>query len=156
MNREQIVHQAAERGYFSDRIRRYVEEHNPDLLENEDSERIVGGYTLEAIQLYLTFDRTGIPSYEAVERALTETLESISSPLGVLRIFVEEHTAILGHLTGQNEPGEPNALRLLLLQNRHLVEAVSTAPTEEEVKTARRNLFLGVMDTLRNQAFPQS
>lgn len=80
-------------GYFSNRIRKYMAEHHPDRMERGDAEKQVEAMTEEAIQLFLSYDQAGMPTYESLERALVETLESISTPYTSLEEFIEKQAS---------------------------------------------------------------
>ncbi len=155
MGQDPLNSEAAEEGYFANRIRNYLKKNHPDLLENKDSEQMVRIITQNSIGLFQSYDQTGMPLFEALELALVETLESITSPFGVLREFMDEHLTLLEYLTGQKTP-DAEVMYVLLPQNRVQVLELVAATTEKEVKVARRNLHLGIRETLRNFQDPQS
>ena len=143
-------------GYFSNRIRHYLIEHHPDLVKAENFHKKAEAYAQQAIQLFLAYDQAGMAAYEAMDRALVETLEGIRSPNGILTDFLMDHRKILVALYPKVEIEEPQVLQTILRENYRQLLAVMNAPTPEVAKRARQKLFQGVLKTLSETSPPTS
>ncbi|MBU1821241.1 MAG: hypothetical protein KKG00_06990, partial [Bacteroidetes bacterium] len=94
--------------------------------------------------------------YEAMDRALVETLEGIRSPYKILTDFLTDHRKILGYLYPKVEIEEPQVLQTILRDNYSQLLAVMNEPTPEEAKRARQKLFQDVLKTLSETTPPTS
>jgi len=143
-------------GYFLNRIRHYLFEHHPDLVEAENFHKQAEAYAQQAIQLFLAYDQSGMAAYEAMDRALVETLEGIRSPYAILTDFLMDHRKILGYLYPKVEIDEQKVVQTILCDHYSQLLAVMNAPTPEEEKRVRQNLFQGVLKTLSETPPPTS
>lgn len=80
-----------EHGYFTDRILHYLLEYHRDLVQGPDLASFLKAQSGAAIDRYLDYDRAGLSDSEACEKALSETLSKIRSPLSALRELAAEH-----------------------------------------------------------------
>lgn len=135
-------------GYFENRIKKYLTDYHPDLIQSQDSESRLSALTQDAITLFQALDRAEMGTYEAMERALTETLESITSPYDILKDFILENQTFLTYATGIEELDEPDLVMHILVENTATVFALQMATTPEDVVRANKELLSGVRKTL--------
>ncbi len=135
-------------GYFENGIKIYLTEHHPDLTRSQDFETQLSELTQDAITLFQAFDRAGMSTYEAMERALSETLESITSPYNILKDFLLENRTFLTYATGIEDLDEQNLVMHILVKNTATVTALQMSTAPEDAVKANKNLLSGVMKTL--------
>ncbi|GHB86214.1 hypothetical protein [Persicitalea jodogahamensis] len=135
-------------GYFENRIKNYLTDYHPDLIQSQDFETHLSELTQDAITLFQAFDRAGMATYEAMERALTETLESIISPYDILKDFLLENQTFLTYATGIEDLDELDLVMHILVENTATVSALQMATTPEDVVRANKELLSGVRKTL--------
>lgn len=135
-------------GYFENSIKKYLLEHHPDLILEEGIQNHLAELTQDAIALFQAYDRAGMPTYEAMDRALTETLESISSPYGILKDFLIENETFLIYATGIEDLHEQDLVLKVLAENTEQISAIQMATTPEEMSLANKELLNGVRKTL--------
>ncbi|WP_373514817.1 hypothetical protein [Persicitalea sp.] len=135
-------------GYFENGIKKYLTDHHLDLIQSQDFETHLAELTQDSITLFQAFDRAGMATYEAMERALTETLESITSPYDILRDFILENQTFLTYATGIEELDEQDIVMHILVENTATVFALQMATTPEDVVRANKELLSGVRKTL--------
>jgi hypothetical protein len=140
-------HQA---GYFENGIKKYLAEHHPDLTKSQYFETHLSELAQDAITLFQAYDRAGISTYEAMERALTETLESITSPYDILKDFLLENRTFLTYATGIENLDEQDLVMHILVENAATVSALQKATEPEDMVKANKELLSGVRKTLRS------
>ena len=143
-----ITNENHQSGYFEKGIKKYLIEHHPDLIRGEGIEIHLMELTEDALTLFQAYDRAGMPTYEALERALTETLECISSPYGILKDFLLENETFLNYTTGIEDLDEQDLVLKLLAENAEQISAIQLAVTPGEIYQANKELLLGVRKTL--------
>lgn len=100
-----------EHGYYSDRILNYLLEYHPDLALGPDLSGFLKAQSEAAIDRYLDYDKSGLGDSEATERALSETLSLIRSPLSVLRELASDQFG-----QARAESSFPDAMLLSFLE----------------------------------------
>jgi len=135
-------------GYFENSIKKYLLDYHPDLVQEEGIQNHLAELTQDTIDLFQAYDRAGMPTYEAMERALTETLESISSPYGILKDFLIENETFLTYATGIEDLNEQDLVLKVLVENTEQISAIQMAATPEEMNQANKELLNGVRKTL--------
>lgn len=135
-------------GYFENSIKKYLLDYHPDLIQQAGIQNHLAELTQDTIDLFQVYDRAGMPTYEAMERALTETLESISSPYGILKDFLIENETFLTYATGIEDLDEQNLVLKVLAENTEQISAIWMAATPEEMNQANKELLNGVRKTL--------
>jgi DnaJ-domain-containing protein 1 len=137
-------------GYFENKIKKYLSDHHPDLIQNQDDENHLSKLTQDALTLFQAYDRAGMSVYEAMERALTETLESINSPYDILKDFLLENRTFLTYTTGIEDLDEQDLVMRILIENTATLSAFRMATAPEDVVRANKELLSGVRKTLRS------
>ncbi len=135
-------------GYFENSIKKYLTDYHPDLIREKDLDDCLSELTQDAVKLFQAFDRAGMSTYEAMERALTETLESITSPYAILKDFLLENQTFLTYATGIEDLDEQDLVMYLLFENTATVSALQMATTPEDMVQANKNLLSGIRKTL--------
>ncbi|MPR37418.1 hypothetical protein [Salmonirosea aquatica] len=135
-------------GYFEKSIKNYLIEHHPDLIQGEGIQIHLMELTEDALTLFQAYDRAGMLPYEAMERALTETLKDISSPYSILKDFLIENETFLNYTTGIEDLDKQDLVLKLLAENVEQISAIQMAATPEEMTQANKELLLGVGKTL--------
>lgn len=135
-------------GYFENSIKKYLIDHHPDLIQGEGNPIHLTELTEDATILFQAYDRAGMRTYEAMERALTETLESISSPYGILKDFLIENETFLTYATGIEDWDDQDFVLKVLAENTEQISAIQMASTPEEKSLTNRELLNGVRKTL--------
>lgn len=145
---EQASANEHQEGYFENSIKKYLSEYHLDLIQDQEFETHLSELTQDAINLFQAFDRAGMSTYEAMERALTETLERVTSPYSILKEFLLENQTFLTYATGIEDLDEQDLLMHILVENTSTISALQMATTPEDSVQANKDLLSGIRKTL--------
>lgn len=136
-------------GYFQNRIRNYIQQYHPDLLDKgDDFEGKIKAWSEDTIDHVLTLEKEGFQSTEAIEQSLARTLESISSPIGTLRDFIIENEDTIQQLTGISDVSDRELLLKLLPLVHTEIETVEFSTSPSDISDAKAHLLRKISLTL--------
>lgn len=126
-----------ESGYFKDRILSYISDYHQDLLTKSDFRQQLNSLADRAIDLYLMYDQMGLSDQESTQQALSEVLQSITSPFGTLREFIlDEMPEVISSQQKSKVDLTPIVRYLLPIVGQNLQSFIDSNESEKPTKAA--------------------